>query len=248
MRNITDFILRQINNKNDVLAIYLTGSRNNSLHTESSDYDFVVVKRPTLDSLLGNYSKPKHTTSESYDYRVYDLVWFLNRTIVQSIYNDTEVLWNEPVYMHKDYLGIKSILDQHKNNLIDKSKILSSLLGSLSEIRHKIFNISGKVDLNRVKFNKEVANFFRYELQMQKLIKEDTFYVSFKKEDREEFLKMKQEYPDKYYDPKVVDILEKEKLEDRFNRLVELKENYRSKEVDVKVIRKEIIQEILKLV
>lgn len=233
---------------NSVLAIYLTGSRNSNLHTDNSDYDYVVIKRLSIDSLLGKLPKPKHTTGEEYDYRTYDLVYFLNRTIAESIYNDTEVLWNDPIYYHEDYKEIKEILDKNKEILINKQKVLSSLLGSLNEIYHKVSNTSGKVNLERIKFNKELANFFRYETQMRKLIKEDTFYVIFKEDFRKRFLEIKETYPKRADTEEAQEILERENLEERLEHLVELKKNYKEKETQKDKIKKDLIKKVLEII
>lgn len=233
---------------NSILAIYLTGSRNNNLHTETSDYDYVVIKRPTIDSLLGKLPKPKHTTGEECDYRTYDLIYFLNRAIVESIHNDAEVLWNNPVYCHKDYESIKEILDNNREILINKERILSSTLGCLNGIYHKVSNTSGKVDLERVKFNKELANFFRYEIQMRKLIKEDIFYVNFEKDLRERFLEIKETYPKRADTKEAKEILEKENLKERLEHLVQSNKNYKEKEAQKDNIKKDLINKILKIV
>lgn len=231
-----------------VLAIYLTGSRNNNLHTETSDYDYVVIKRPTVDSLSGKLPKPKHTTGEDCDYRTYDLIYFLNRAVIESIHNDAEVLWNDPVYYHEDYKDIKKILDTNKETLINKERILSSLLGCLNGIYHKVSNTSGKVDLERVKFNKELANFFRYEIQMKKIVEEDNFYVNFEKDFRKRFLEIKKTYPKTADIKEAQEILEKENLKERLEHLVQLNKNYKEKEVQKDDIKKDLINKILEIV
>lgn len=230
-----------------VLAIYLTGSRNNNLATESSDYDYIVVKKPTVNNLLGKLSKPKHTTGGECDYRTYDLVYFLNRTIVESIYNDAEVLWSEPAYEHEDYSEIKKILNKNKEDLINKERILSSLLGSLNQIYHKVMNTSGKVDLEKIKLNKELANFFRYETQMKKIYEGDIFYVRFEKEYREKFLEIKSTYPKNGKAQEAQDILKQEGLKQRLDNLVLIKESYQAEGTHKEETKKKIIEEILKI-
>ena len=234
--------------EDSVLAIYLTGSRNNNLHTEASDYDYVVIKRPTVDSLLGRLPKPKHTTGEDCDYRTYDLIYFLNRAIIESIHNDAEVLWNDPVYCHEDYKEIKETLDNNKETLINKERILSSILGCLNGIYHKVSNTSGKVDLERVKFNKELANFFRYEVQMKKIVEENNFYVNFEKDFRKRFLEIKETYPRRADTKEAQEILEKENLKERLEHLVQLNKNYKEKETQKDDIKKDLINKILEIV
>lgn len=233
---------------NSVLAIYLTGSRNNNLHIEASDYDYIVVKRPSMDSLLGKLPKPKHTTGEECDYRTYDLIYFLNRAIIESVHNDAEVLWNDPVYYHEDYKEVKEILDDNRETLINKERILSSMLGCLNGIYHKVSNTSGKVDLERIKFNKELANFFRYEVQMKKIVEEDIFYVNFEKDFRKKFLEVKETYPKTADTKEAQEILEKENLKERLEHLIQLNKNYKEKEAQKDSIKKDLINKILEIV
>ena len=193
-KRLLDFIFSRMPQE-DVLAIYLTGSRNNNLHTEQSDYDLVVVKKLTIDSLLAKMIKPKHSTNDVADYRTYDLVYFLNRVVVEGIYNDFEIIYREPLYCDSSFKRISEILQKNKEVLKNKRGLIYSLHGSIYQIYQKISNESRKVDLKKIKFNKEIANYFRYKTQLEKLIKEDIFYVIFEGDLRERFLELKTTLP-----------------------------------------------------
>lgn|SRR5574344_285846 len=193
-RRLLDFIFYRIPQE-DVLAIYLAGSRNNNLHTEQSDYDLVVIEKPTIDSLLAKKIKPKHSTDDVADYRTYDLVYFLNRVVVEGIYNDFETIYREPLYCDSSFRRISEILHKNKEVLKNKKGLIYSLHGSIYQTYQKISNESGKVNLEKIKFNKEVTNYFRYKTQLEKLIKEDVFYVIFEGDSRERFLELKTTLP-----------------------------------------------------
>ena len=247
-KEILDFVLERFS-KDEVLAINLTGSRNNNLHREDSDYDLVVVKRPTISSLLGDYSKPKHSVNEIADYRVYDLVYYINRVAVKGVYNDFETIYREPIYQHEDFKVISQMLYDNKEKLLNKRGLVYSLKGSLYQIYQKLSNESGKVDLEKIKFNKEVANFFRYRTQLEKLLDEDIFYVVFEKDLRSEFLRLKAELPvsiEEYNKSEFEELIKQiKKVSDRAQEYFEKIKDVKSKERDE--VLQELISEVLKI-
>lgn len=150
-------------NKEDVLAVYLTGSHLNNLAVETSDVDLYVVLRQNKKNLVFGQFKSGQEHGEN------DFKYMESYKFVQLLYktnpNMLELLFKYPLYVHDDFKKMADFLFENKNNVVkmNQERYYSSCYHMLKNNYNKLKNDSGKVLKNQA--GKEVMNFYKVYFQ-----------------------------------------------------------------------------------
>lgn len=145
--------------KNEVMAVYVSGSYLNNLMTDTSDIDLYVVLEQSKRSLVFGQFKSGQEHGEN------DFKFMESYKFVQLLYktnpNMLELVFEYPVYVNTNFKPLADFLYENRNNLVkmNKERYYSSCYHMLKNNYNKLKNGSGKVLKNQA--GKEVMNFYK---------------------------------------------------------------------------------------
>ena len=121
----------------EIIAVYLTGSRLRNLHNADSDYDVYVITKPSRENLLsGKHLSTQINLNEPYKIDLHCLdVLQLRQELLKGSINMLEMLVSEPIYLEdSDFIRLTTL------NLVDinPEKTIKSLLGMAKSVSKSI--------------------------------------------------------------------------------------------------------------
>lgn len=146
-------------NKEEVAAVYLTGSCLNNLQTPTSDVDLYVLLHTRKKDLVFGKLRSGQDHGE-YDFKYMDTYKFV-QMLVKTNPNLLELVFKKPLYCSEQYRPLAEFLYTNKNSVVtlNKRRYFSSSYHMLRNNYNKLKNGTGKVLRNRA--GKEVMNFFK---------------------------------------------------------------------------------------
>lgn len=187
--------------KDEVLAIYLTGSRLNNLHTEDSDVDlYVILKQNKRNLVLGNL-KSKEKVGDK-NYKAMELAKFF-QLLYKTNPNLLEIIFKRPLYASDEYKELGDFIYDNRVEIVsmNTSRYFSSAYHMAKNNYNKVKNGTGKVAQGRA--GKELVNFYKAYFQA------DTFHSN--RENLEEAIIFKGAKRQKLLDIKSINELTPEK-------------------------------------
>ena len=146
-------------NKEDVLAVYLTGSHLNNLVVETSDVDlYVVLKQNKKNLVFGQFTSGQEHGENDYKFmESYKFVQLLYKTNPNML----ELVFEYPVYVNDKFKPLADFLYENKNKVVkmNQERYYSSCYHMLKNNYNKLKNGTGKFALNYA--GKEVMNFYK---------------------------------------------------------------------------------------
>lgn len=226
--------------KEDVEAIYLTGSALNNLMVEGSDIDlYVVLKQNKLNLIMCELlSGQEH--SEEQDFKYMESFKFL-QLLAKTNPNALEILFKKPVYVSKGFSEISEYLYEHKLEVIaiNKERYFTSGYSMMRNNYTKLKNGSGRVATGKA--GKEVLNFYKAYYQL-KAYHEGIYlepFVVFEGELKKELLGYK---VTKYYSESELKTLLSE-MEHKLLEIEKIKKIYSTCEIEMDIFS-EIVEKL----
>lgn len=221
--------------KEDVEAIYLTGSALNNLMVEGSDIDlYVVLKQNKLNLIMCELlSGQEH--GEEQDFKYMESFKFL-QLLAKTNPNALELLFKKPIYVSESFKKVSEYLYEHKLEVIaiNKERYFSSGYSMMKTNFTKLLNGSGRVATGKA--GKEVLNFYKtyYQLKAYHEGKSLEKFVVFEGTLKEELLEYK---TTKAYSKVEKEIL-LEKMEKELSEIEKIKEEYIGKPFEISILSK----------
>lgn len=236
-KKIISSSIKELKEKYKVLAVYLKGSIMHNLASEDSDVDLMVIVRPKRENIFKGGAKPIHKTRDDVDFVILDSTYFIGM-LIQGTIDYTQVAELTPIYSEPDFFETYKYIYKYKDIFFDKNELVYSLLGQLNNVYRKLSNESGKINVERIKYNKEVAKAYKYTVQFKELILNNKLYVIFDEEHRNMFFDLKKNLPEKF-----------EKNEKGLTKIKEVLDSMRDKlkTFEEKEIPSKIVKELMKL-
>lgn len=145
--------------KEEVMAVYVSGSYLNNLMVETSDIDlFVVLKQNKYNLVMSQFhSGQKHG---EYDYKYMESYKFV-QMLVKTNPNMLELVFKYPVYVSESFKPLADFLYENRNEVVrvNLERYYSSSYHMLKNNYNKLKNGTGKVLRNQA--GKESMNFYK---------------------------------------------------------------------------------------
>lgn len=152
-------------NKDEVLAIYLTGSQLNNLETPSSDVDLYVVIKQNKKNLVFESLVSKQLHGE-YDFKYMESYKFV-QLLCKTNPNMLEMVYKYPLYVDDSFKSVADLLFERRNEVVTLNlrRYYSGSFHLLKNNYNKLKNGTGKVLTGRA--GKEVMNFYKTYYQVK---------------------------------------------------------------------------------
>lgn len=151
--------------KDEVEAVYLTGSMLNNLETPTSDVDFYVVLKQNklnlvLENLVSKQLHGEHDFKCMESYKFVQLLWKSNPSVLEMVYK-------YPVYVSDSFKPVADLLFKRRESVVNLNarRYYSSSYHLLKNNYNKLKNGTGKVRTGAA--GKEAMNFYKAYHQMK---------------------------------------------------------------------------------
>lgn len=168
MAKIIDVIkAHEVEQEQELTAIYITGSRLNKTNMESSDYDIIAITKPTLKSVLTGqhyaYQQIMTVDGINVDIKSYDTLYVAQKLLKSDI-NMVEIFYKTPVFVTFDF---ESNADYLKSEDMQKYVLAVNSTGLMVSIKNYVrhaeaqlkdetlpLSSQGKLVAKAIKFNR----------------------------------------------------------------------------------------------
>lgn len=145
--------------KEEVMAVYVSGSYLNNLMVETSDIDlFVVLKQNKYNLVMSQFHSGQN--HGEYDYKYMESYKFV-QMLVKTNPNMLELVFKYPVYVSESFKPLADFLYENRNEVVrvNLERYYSSSYHMLKNNYNKLKNGTGKVLRNQA--GKESMNFYK---------------------------------------------------------------------------------------
>lgn len=166
------------------MAVYLSGSHLHNLENKDSDFDYIVITKPTVEDMVDGWHNGKQSNGEL-DFKVFNLLHFIN-LIKKSNPNIVELLYKFPLYVDEDFEPFAHYLHYNSDKIAKMNVLKFSKACQGNMISH-----FKKLKIEDPRNGKKISNIYKMSMYISSMINNENLsdIILFKDTEKRDYVK-----------------------------------------------------------